>query len=203
MDNKEEDDVEYDDNDDDNAWEVVVTADMIDPDTGIVIDQHEYHDDEDDEDDTSNNKNTKSTTPHDMRTFLYSCEGVFLDELPEPTSTSSTSLSFMFDIEKKTNVISSLLEANPDTLQITFSQLTDQVEYAEFWKRFFYRLDYFDVDVDKQESSSSSSQRLQETYDYYYQQKQQEQAAAAAATTYYQNSHNNGTSKRGRWRVGK
>lgn len=113
-------------------------APMIDPDTGIVIDDHKVPE--------------EPLTNQEMIEFLYSCPQVFLEEIP-----SDDEDGFELDLDSKTEEISKLLEDHPTTLHATFVALTDQVEYKEFWKRYYYRLG----DMEKDES------KLGEIYEYY------------------------------------
>jgi hypothetical protein len=104
----------------------------------------------------------RAVTVQDRKEFLYTCDSVFLDELPQDDDDG-------FDIEQKTDEISSLLHEHSETLEATFSRLTDQVGYQEFWKRYFYRLEPAGDD-DEQD------QRLKATYEYYYSAHQQQLA---------------------------
>mmetsp|Transcript_18777 Transcript_18777/g.46617 ORF Transcript_18777/g.46617 Transcript_18777/m.46617 type:complete len:717 (+) Transcript_18777:316-2466(+) len=65
-----------------------------------------------------------------------------------------------FDVATKTEEISELLKSDA-ALQTTFSMLTDSVTYADFWTRYFYRID--------------NPERLPETYSFYYQKYLQEE----------------------------
>jgi hypothetical protein len=153
---------------------------LIDADTGIVIEQPPQ----------------LAPTDDEKRAFLYTCHGVFLDELllllpPDTTITTTTTSTDddddetvantkqsssaaalwlkEFDIDHQTDEISKLLHDHPQTLGHTLSELMDQVEYPEFWKRYFYRL---------------ADERLDATYDEYYYKQQQQEVAAAEADSY-------------------
>lgn len=108
---------------------------MIDPDTGIEIEN-----------------DTLQVDPEEMKEFLYTCHQVFLDDIPE---------DFDIDLDEKTDEISQLLEANPDTLEATFQELADRVEYKGFWTKYFYRL---------------HDERLEDTYCDYYNANQEQQS---------------------------
>jgi DNA repair exonuclease SbcCD ATPase subunit len=140
-------------------------APLIDPDTGIPIDTASDKDDDVHVDDDAN-PNEMSTmkrpdqlTIEEKKVYLMTCEAVFLDDLIEESETGdeddaeAKAFSDQFDIETKTEEISQLLEKYPGTLQTTFSNLSDQVEYSDFWKRFFFRL---------------SDERVEATYEAYY-----------------------------------
>jgi len=71
-----------------------------------------------------------------------------------------------FDVGSKTEEISELLKSDP-ALQTTFSLLSDSVTYADFWTRYFYRIEDLD--------------RLPRTYSVYYQNHLVEREAAEAA----------------------
>jgi hypothetical protein len=101
---------------------------MIDPDTGIVIDDAAYNNEEDDVD----------VSVEEMKETLMGSDETFTESL-DVTDPSVQAFLEGFDIGSKTEEISILLEENPDTLQATFSALTTEVAYEEFWKRYFYR----------------------------------------------------------------
>lgn len=140
------------------------SAPLIDSDTGIPLEVDEAEDE-------AGASAEENVSEEEMRDFLMTLEAVFLDELVterEDDADNAAAKAFLenFDLETKTEEISQLLEANPDTLEQTFSQLTDRVEYADFWKRYFYRL---------------SDDRLSQSYGYYFAaEKAQEEAAAKA-----------------------
>jgi hypothetical protein len=131
---------------------------LIDADTGIVIEDNYI---------TTTTATTTTTTTTDvaapedveeMVEYLHSCQAVFCDPLLEEEIMEPA-----FHIDDKTQEISQLLEKYPNTLQATFAQLTSEVEYAEFWKRYFYRL---------------HEARLEETYAAYYHQEEDTRGSA-------------------------
>jgi hypothetical protein len=99
---------------------------MIDLDTGMIIDDDESQEEEEPED------------IQEVRDFLMTCEDTFTDLLDEEDDEVQAFLKD-FDIDTKTEEISKLLESHPDTLQATFTQLTSDVAYLDFWKRYFFR----------------------------------------------------------------
>ena len=99
---------------------------MIDLDTGMIIDEEPQEDEEEEED------------IQDVRDFLMTCEDTFTDLLDEEDDEVQAFFKD-FDIATKTEEISKLLESHPDTLQATFAQLTSEVPYLDFWKRYFFR----------------------------------------------------------------
>jgi hypothetical protein len=142
----------FDDRLDEDGEEREATP-MIDADTGIVMEPPAP---------------PAPPTREEQRDFLYTCEGVFLDELLPETEEAVQEWLEQFDIENQTDAISTLLNDHPHTLGDTFSKLTDQVEYAEFWKRYFYRL---------------ADERFDATYDEYHElhiQQQEEELYAAS-----------------------
>ena len=136
---------------------------VIDLDTGMVLTTDDYDDDDEEEEDTNDNEQDPNasydlslpprvTTIPEMKEFLYSVDHVFLDSLtPEELeavdgggdvahSSSSLALILEKDVDSKTQDIVSLLQEDT-LLEATFSRLTDQVEYKDFWIRYFVRLD--------------------------------------------------------------
>ena len=151
---------------------------LIDPETGIVLEDH-Y------EDDDTLWKSPSEATLEEMKERLLSVEAVFLDPLevaekeesekesegegetaetkdeteaaPDENKSDGDPLQVFlkdFDVGSKTEEISELLKTNV-ALQTTFSMLSDSVSYADFWTRYFYRLD--------------DEERLVNTYNIYYQ----------------------------------
>ena len=133
---------------------------VIDLDTGMVLTTDDYDDDDEDTNDNEQDPNVsydlslppRVTTIPEMKEFLYSVDHVFLDSLtPEELeavdgggdaapSSSSLALILEKDVDSKTQDIVSLLQEDT-LLEATFSRLTDQVEYKDFWIRYFVRLD--------------------------------------------------------------
>lgn len=93
----------------------------------------------------------------EMRIYLFTREAMFLDALPDGVDE--------VDLDAKTEEIAQLLQEQED-LEATFSSLTDQVEYKDFWQRYFYRLD---------------ESQLKESYEHYYILEQQAQRDADRA----------------------
>ena len=136
------------------------TAPLIDPETGMVLDdveaeqedkenQEEAHNGDDDkkekeeeEEDAAAEENLDDIPLTQIQQVLMSSEETFLEPLPQDTPEVQEFLS-RFDIEKKTDEISSLLLEHPDTLQVSFAKLTSDclVDYQEFWKRYFFRFE--------------------------------------------------------------
>ncbi|KAG7345746.1 BSD domain containing protein [Nitzschia inconspicua] len=141
---------------------------LIDPDTGIPI---EYDNNEPTEEESSlsnvqNNKtdmistnsippNPQVATVDEMKAFLMTQDAVFLDVIGTEDDPDATAFLETFDLGTKTEEITNLLETHKDTLEETFSRLIDEVEYAEFWQRFFYRI-------------ASDEEKLKITYAHYY-----------------------------------
>ena len=110
---------------------------LIDADTGIVITDStekaassDYDEEEDDD--------VEDLTIDQMKEFLMACEDTFTDPL-DPNDEKVQVFLDQFEIGAKTEEISKLLEENPETLEATFSQLTTDVKYEDFWKRYFFR----------------------------------------------------------------
>ncbi len=89
------------------------------------------------------------TDKDEIKQFLYDIDEVFLDELPEEENESS---NVDIDLDARTEEIATLLQTD-SSLEAAFSRLTDQIDYKQFWKRYFYRF---------------AEERLQETYHHYY-----------------------------------
>jgi len=124
---------------------------LIDLGTGMVIDDSAAGDDENGNSMIHDSMLTNTTLPskEEMLEYLHSCEAVFRDPLEEEEEEFMSS----FPLDEKTQGISKLLEENPETLRATFEELTSEVEYADFWKRYYCRL---------------HEERLADTYGNYY-----------------------------------
>jgi hypothetical protein len=86
------------------------------------------------------------TTVPEMKEFLYSIDQVFLDPLTpsELEAASGSAASILENVDVKTQDIVDLLQ-NDKALEAAFSRLTDQVEYKDFWTRYFVRLEEEDA----------------------------------------------------------
>ncbi|KAL3932051.1 MAG: hypothetical protein SGBAC_011026 [Bacillariaceae sp.] len=112
---------------------------MIDLGTGMVIDDAD-----------AAQQPAALPSKEEMLEYLYSCEAVFRDDL---TENEEATIANDFQLDDKTQEITKLLEDNPDTLRATFEELTSEVEYADFWKRYYCRL---------------SDETLEDTFQNYY-----------------------------------
>lgn len=124
-------------------------VDMIDPDTGMVLGGDDSMDD------------PPLHNVEDIREYLYQVDRVFLDPMTPEELLLVQDLTE--NLDAKTQEIADLLQ-NDEELETTFSRLTDQVEYRDFWLRYFVRLD--------EEAS------LRQTYQKYYPIKLQEDRQA-------------------------
>ncbi|KAG7369564.1 BSD domain containing protein [Nitzschia inconspicua] len=141
---------------------------LIDPDTGIPI-EYDNNEPTEEESSLSNVQNNKTdmvstnnlppkpqvATVDEMKAFLMTQDAVFLDVIGTEDDPDATAFLETFDLGTKTEEITNLLETHKDTLEETFSRLIDEVEYADFWQRFFYRI-------------ASDEEKLKTTYAYYY-----------------------------------
>eukprot|EP00531_Pseudo-nitzschia_arenysensis_P006019 CAMPEP_0116147746 /NCGR_PEP_ID=MMETSP0329-20121206/17935_1 /TAXON_ID=697910 /ORGANISM="Pseudo-nitzschia arenysensis, Strain B593" /LENGTH=863 /DNA_ID=CAMNT_0003643727 /DNA_START=141 /DNA_END=2732 /DNA_ORIENTATION=+ len=133
---------------------------LIDPDTGIPLASVAAEEAPQSFAETPWKSPTEASLEEMKERLLVSCEDVFLDALESNIDTDTdidTDIdTFLkdFDVATKTEEISELLKSDA-ALQTTFSMLSDSVSYADFWTRYFYRID--------------NPERLPETYSYYYQ----------------------------------
>ena len=106
---------------------------MIDPDTGIVLDDAsgDGWDDDDDEEE-------EEPSVEEMKEAIMTFEGTFTEPLDE-TDPAVQAFLEEFDIASKTEEIAQVLKDNPETLEKTFTLLNSDVQYEDFWKRYFYR----------------------------------------------------------------
>jgi myosin heavy subunit len=117
---------------------------MIDPDTGIVLDDTAHnvsHVSSDDGFDDEEDDDEKELTLGEILRVLLDFDETFTTPLDTTTAHVQT-FSNSFDIDTRTQEISNLLQNTADTpnpLQMAFSRLTAQVTYQDFWKRYFYR----------------------------------------------------------------
>ncbi|CAJ1968189.1 unnamed protein product [Cylindrotheca closterium] len=118
---------------------------MIDLGTGMAID----NDDDDNKNAAPVPVPKQPPSKEEILEYLYSCEPVFRDPLTEHEEEAMNE----FQLDEKTQEITKLLEEHPETLRATFEQLTSEVEYADFWNRYYCRL---------------SEENLEETFANYY-----------------------------------
>jgi len=78
-----------------------------------------------------------------------------------------------FNLDDKTQEISQLLEDNPQTLQATFIQLTSEVEYADFWKRYYCRL------------GGEDEKKIEATFAKYYEEPEPGPSALSSVTNFF------------------
>mmetsp|Transcript_42195 Transcript_42195/g.101916 ORF Transcript_42195/g.101916 Transcript_42195/m.101916 type:complete len:643 (+) Transcript_42195:196-2124(+) len=135
---------------------------MIDLGTGMVIDDADAIP----EQQQQQQEPQQPPSKEEMLEYLFSCEAVFRDPLTEEEEASMVD---NFQLDEKTQEISTLLEENPETIRATFEQLTSEVGYADFWKRYYCRL---------------SEEQLEETYGKYYQEEETGPSALSSVTNF-------------------
>ena len=109
---------------------------MIDPDTGIVLDDATGKSSE--TDDWDEEEEEEEPTIEEMKQAIMTFDETFTVPLDETDSTVKAFLDG-FDVGSKTEDIAELLKKYPDTLEKTFTLLNSDVKYDDFWKRYFYR----------------------------------------------------------------
>lgn len=81
------------------------------------------------------------------------------EELDEEEKTKIEEFQKAFDLESKTDQISELLEAYPDSVKLQFEDLVPQVvRYEDFWERFFYRCDEARIQSEWDEEEARAQQ---------------------------------------------
>jgi len=148
---------------------------MIDLGTGnLIIDNDDSEQNNNDASHVSSASSSasSSTLPNKnkMLQYLQSCEAVFQDPLSEE---EQANIMADFNLDDKTQEISQLLEDNPQTLQATFIQLTSEVEYADFWKRYYCRL------------GGEDEKKIEATFAKYYEEPEPGPSALSSVTNFF------------------